>query len=1531
MRLPPAFACRCFFLAAALSAVALAGGADEAALPGLVTTLKGHSESIYAIAFTPDGRHVVTGSGDRSVKVWETATGKELKTFAGTAGHQNLVLGISISPDGSLIASGSSDNTTRIWDFPSSSPLRTLPGSARTATLAVSPDGTRLAGGGSDGMLRIWNIADGKEMLKLTGHTGAITGLAFHANGQILASAGSDRTLRFWNLASGQPLAVFAAHAGPIRGIAFQAGGNLLASAGEDGLLKYWNLPPGPRPALPSHTNGVTALTLAPDNNVLVSGSADRTVHLTNLGNSQLLRSLPGAAGTITSVACNGPLVAAGTAGHHLLVWQAADGQMLANAPAHAGAVTSLAFQPGTSHLLTAGADGALRLWAMPPMPSRTLPQPDAVGAAAIFPDSKHVLTGGADKILRVWNLAAPQQPERQFSGPATAISAVAVAADGRTLASAGEDFIRLWDLTNGQQTALLGAHHGVVTSLAFGPGGQLLSASADGSLKLWTPPPAHATAIKLYAHPGEVTAAVLSPDGSRLLTGCADHQVRLWNLASGQVERTFAGAGLGILSVASSLDGTRVAAGSADKSARIWDLASGREIKSFPLPFAVAAIGFTADAKTLMAGLADGSLRWLDLASGKETRSLPGHAGVTALLCSPKGDLLTGGSDQTVRIWSADGKERQVLKHGAAIKALALSKDGTRLASGGMDNAIKVWSLSDGKLLTTIATPTAVQGVAFAPDGSTILAGGADGRTRLYGLDGRLREFFLHEGPVSAVAFHADGKHVYTASADRTARPWTLSLSWMGHHEGGVRRALFAPGNRIVSGGADKTIRIWNDTDGKLLRTVSHHEGPITGLAVSNDGRVASTAADKTLRLWPLDPPAGKPTPPLVLPLPAAADAVAFRADGKHVAISMPGIKSGDLRIFDSATGRLVQWLEGHAGEVRSLEFLSDGRTLLSAGSDKVLRLADANVLSALDAHPGGVTGIAFHPAGNLLITGGADKTLKLWNPATGQLVKALATLPEPVEALVINRAGTQLAAAWANSVRVWSIPDGKEVRTLPHGCAVHGVALSADGSRLVTAGADKLAHVWELATGRELAAFPHTGAVRAVVCPSSNNDLVLSADDDHTIAVNQMNLARIIANDSPLQRLIALPNGQHFIAADDMGRVKFWNMAGNADRTFADTNKPVRALAASRNGVLLAAGGEDQSIRLYSLPESRLLSTIAAPAAVRSLAFTADSQGLLGLCGESAVQSWNVAYQPGQPLAPEFGKPSQSYTAACDLASAPAVNHFYTAATTAVQVWRHAGDAPTKVFAHPNLVDCVAFSPDGTQLATGCHDGRLRIFDVAKGQQLRDIAAHVAPPTAAAIYCLAWTADGKRIVSGSYDRSLKLWNAADGKQLVEFKAHDDKKFPRGHRDGVYCLALSPDGNLLASGGGDRAIKIWNLADGSVVRELSHPAIRTPPLPGGASAPQAHPGYVYGLRFTPDGKYILSVGAAPHNRGSLIVWNAADGQLLSSHELSVGTLLALNLSPDGKLLALGTGGTIRDSGPMMNNAYILKLPLTLK
>jgi WD40 repeat protein len=414
--------------------------------------------------------------------------------------------------------------------------------------------------------------------------------------------------------------------------------------------------------------------------------------------------------------------------------------------------------------------------------------------------------------------------------------------------------------------------------------------------------------------------------------------------------------------------------------------------------------------------------------------------------------------------------------------------------------------------------------------------------------------------------------------------------------------------------------------------------------------------------------------------------------------------------------------------------------------------------------------------------------------------------------------------------------------------------------------------------------------------------------------------------------------PDGARVLTAGDDKTATLWNLGtGARERTFEGAAGALQAVAVARNGVLTATGGADGSVRLYTSADGKLMGRFKATGPVRGLAFSPNNQALAAGCADGAILTWDVVYNPGQPPPADFGKPLQSYAqaaAAEGVVFAPDGASFYSAgADKAAKAWKLASPAPLKNFGHPREVDAVAFNPAGTQLATGCHDGNVRLWDVAKGAPLKDIKAHAPPPPpnqnqTNPVYCVAWNSAGTQVVSGSMDSSLKLWDAATGNLVREFKPYKEKVFEKGHRDAVFCVAFSPDGKTIASGsaGLERAVKLWNVADGSVVRDFVNPNLKAAP----GNPPPSHPGWVYGLRFTPDGKHLVSVGSAPRNKGYLAVWNVADGKLLYGEELSLGALYAVAVSPDGKRLAVATGVT-GGATQQANNAYVLKMPEAVK
>ena len=203
-------------------------------------TLGGHANSVNGISFSPDGKMLASGSGDNTVKLWNTTTGKEIKSLTG---HTNGVNGISFSPDGKMLASGSSDNTVKLWDTTTGKETKTLTGHTNSVFgISFSPDGKMLASGSGDNTVQLWNTTTGEEIKSLTGHKNEVNGISFSPDGKMLASGSSDNTVKLWNTTTGKEIKSLTGHTNGVNGISFSPDGKMLASGSGDNTVRLWRL-----------------------------------------------------------------------------------------------------------------------------------------------------------------------------------------------------------------------------------------------------------------------------------------------------------------------------------------------------------------------------------------------------------------------------------------------------------------------------------------------------------------------------------------------------------------------------------------------------------------------------------------------------------------------------------------------------------------------------------------------------------------------------------------------------------------------------------------------------------------------------------------------------------------------------------------------------------------------------------------------------------------------------------------------------------------------------------------------------------------------------------------------------------------------------------------------------------------------------------------------------------------------------------------------------------------------------------------
>ncbi len=300
-----------------------------------VDTIASHTDSVFAVAISPDGQILASGSADKTIKLLQMNTGQELGTLRG---HTDAVISLAITPDGQILASGSADKTIKLWQIGTGRELRTLEGhSDRVYSIAISSTGEILASGSEDKTIKIWQVSTGRQLRSIggwfAGHSDLVRAVAFSPKAQTLASGSADKIIKIWQVSTGQELRTLTGHTSWVRAVAFSPDGQILASGSSDKTIKIWQVSTGwGLHNLTGHTSWVRAVAFSPDGQILASGSDDKTIKIWHLDTGRELYTLRGHGGTVYSVAYSsrtptvnsptGQILVSGSADKTIKIWQ---------------------------------------------------------------------------------------------------------------------------------------------------------------------------------------------------------------------------------------------------------------------------------------------------------------------------------------------------------------------------------------------------------------------------------------------------------------------------------------------------------------------------------------------------------------------------------------------------------------------------------------------------------------------------------------------------------------------------------------------------------------------------------------------------------------------------------------------------------------------------------------------------------------------------------------------------------------------------------------------------------------------------------------------------------------------------------------------------------------------------------------------------------------------------------------------------------------------------------------------------------
>jgi WD40 repeat protein/serine/threonine protein kinase len=577
--------------------------------------LTDRNDAVLSAAFSPDGRHIVSTSYGKAVRVWNADGRGEPLVLSG---HDGTVRSAAFSPDGQRIVSASADKTVRVWKVDGSGEPLVLRGHDYGVSSAMfSPDGQRIVSASADKTVRVWNAdGSGEPLVLRSDHM--LWSAAFSPDGQRIVSASDDKTVRVWNAdGSGEPL-VLRGHDDAVCSAAFSPDGQRIVSTSWDGTVRVWNADGSGEPlVLRGHDDVVGSAAFSPDGQRIVSASNDKTVRVWNADGS------------------GEPLVLRG----------------------HDDAVWSAAFGPDGQRIVSASADKTVRVWNADwrgdPRVLRGHDQ--VVWAVAFSPDDQRIVSASGDKTLRVWNTDWRAEP-LVLRGHDHQVWSVAFSLDGQRIVSASADkTVRVWNADGSGEPLVLRGHDYGVRSANFSPDGQhIVSASDDKTVRVWNAD-GSGEPLVLRGHDDAVRSVAFSPDGQRIVSASFDKTVRVWNADGSGEPLVLRGYEDWVLSATFSPDGQRIVSSSADKTVRVWNAdGSGEPLVLHGHDDWISWAEFSPDRRHIVSASKDKTIRiWRGDALG-ESIVLVGHdLGVNTARFSPDGQRIVSASDDhTVRVW---------------------------------------------------------------------------------------------------------------------------------------------------------------------------------------------------------------------------------------------------------------------------------------------------------------------------------------------------------------------------------------------------------------------------------------------------------------------------------------------------------------------------------------------------------------------------------------------------------------------------------------------------------------------------------------------------------------------------------------------------------------------------------------------------------------------------------------------------------------------------------------------------------------